>query len=796
MHSCAILALSCLMLPALLAAESNEPAAGTAANAWTMLGNSQLGPGFSPGVVYSPELKRFVFFCGSVSHEFRGERPYDVMSLDPAERLWRNELPTAAAARGGETGMVKDVEFKTPYFEMQDLEGVVRPNRRHTTMWYQYAYAPWDGRVYALICGRTVAYDPKTRTWEDLKAPPGPMPEVGGRGGLSWSAMCADPVNKEIVLFGGCGLTDTADGSPGTWVLSGKTWRKLKLAVEPPPRALSPMVFDPASGKILLFGGDRLDQLQADTWLYDTRTRTWEERKPAKSPSPRFGHALVHLPKSGRLALIGGKGYSSSINYCAMLYQPLPFEVWTYDVAKDAWGLVQRLEQGAPSQVPNEAAAAAAAADDTVLFLGAAVDKGSRHTAWLAQLDGTSTDAAATARFGVAPGTLGFREGPFDPAWYQRDVPPVDPAATAAVLAGLPPNRWQALACPKWPANRMGGGWSTVTLDTDRDQLLHMGGGHSAYFGNDMAHYDIKTGRWSIACRPAFALEYNYDLNGPGQWAFNGAPWGNHNYQAYEYDPHLQRVVYIKAERTMFFDPVTRSWPFAEMQGNLPFDPSKYINYLCLTPEGVVCWTQVSKNKPGTCGLWRMGRDRQWTPLPLRGEPLPPVICDGSSLAWDGKRQRLIFTTSSGKDSYGQVWAWEAASGEVRKLDPTGRELLPGKRFAREAVYLAKADLVMYGFLLAGGKTLPFYDCAANAWVAAEVPGAEFFSDGKTGSSVDLGLVYDAQRDLAWGVRCALRGQGALNVLRVDRASLGARPLAAVLAEPATGKPADPQKGR
>jgi hypothetical protein len=344
----------------------------------------------------------------------------------------------------------------------------------------------------------------------------------------------------------------------------------------------------------------------------------------------------------------------------------------------------------------------------------------------------------------------------------------------------------------------MPGGWSTVTLDPDRDQLLHMGGGHSSYFGNDMAHYDIKTGRWSIACRPAFALEYNYDLNGPGQWAFNGAPWGNHNYQAYEYDPLLQRVVYIKGDRTLLYDPATHSWPSAEKQGGLPFDPSKYINYLCLTPQGVVCWTQV-RNKSGTCGLWRIGRDRQWSPLPLRGEPLPGVVCDGSTLAWDSKRQRLLFTTTVGKDAqYGQVWAWEAASGEVRKLDPAGQELLRGTRFAREAVYLPKADLVMYGFLVAGGKTLvPFYDCAANVWIAAELPGAEFFNAaGKPGSSVDLGLVYDAKRDLTWGVRCGLH-QGSLNVLRLDRASLSSQPLATILAaEPKNDKPADAQKGR
>jgi hypothetical protein len=759
--------------------------AASPADPWTKVENSLLGPGFSPGVVWSPELKRFVFFCGSVSHMFSGERPYDVMSIDPADWKWKNDLPKGAEARGGETGNVKDVDFKTPYFEMQDKDGLVRPNRRHTYMWYQYAFTPWDGKVYALFCGRTVCYDPRERTWKDLKpAGPGPMPEVGGRGGLSWSAMCADPVNREIVLFGGCGLTNVANASPGTWVFSpaSNAWRKLELAVEPPPRALAPMAFDPVSGKIVLFGGDRLDQLYADTWLYDTKTRTWAEAKPARSPSPRFGHALLCLPTARKVVLLGGKGYSSATDYCATLYKALPFDVWTYDVAKNEWSLVQRLEKGGPLQPPTEAAAAAVADDDTVLFIGASTEKGTSHNAWTWKADVAKADAEGTAKFGAVPGALGFRSGAFDPDWYTNGVPSPDPAAAADVLKNLTNNQWLALQCPKWPENRQGGGWSTVTLDTDRSQILHMGGGHSSYFGNDMAHYDILNARWSIACRPQFALEYNYDLNGPGLWAFNGAPWGNHNYHAYAYDPTLQRVVYIKGSMTLLYDPVTRIWPHAEKFGNLPFYVSKYVNYLCTTPKGVVCWTQYANGSPKT-GVWQLEGGKAWKEFKTSGEPLPNTICDSSSITYDSKRNRLLFTTSTGTNGpHGQVWACDLTSGEVKKLNPAGMEALRGGRFARESAYLPTCDLVMYGFLLPGGsKTrVPFYDCEANCWLVADLPGAEFINNGKPGSSVDLGLAYDTKRDVTWGVLCSLRGKGALNAVRVDRQTLGAKPLADV----------------
>ena len=108
---------------------------------------------------------------------------------------------------------------------------------------------------------------------------------------------------------------------------------------------------------------------------------------------------------------------------------------------------------------------------------------------------------------------------------------------------------------------------TVVDAGDPRMRSRTQGGGHVSYFGNDPAHYDIKTGRWSIGYPPQYALEYNYGLSGPGPWAFNLGPWGNHNYQAYAYDPTCKRLVYIKevgTTWTQMYDPVKREWPFEE----------------------------------------------------------------------------------------------------------------------------------------------------------------------------------------------------------------------------------------
>src|SRR5262249_24960903 len=53
------------------------------------------------------------------------------------------------------------------------------------------------------------------------------------------------------------------------------------LALQPPQRALSRMVYDPVNPQIVLFGGDQLDRLLADTWIFDCASRRWHQKQPA-----------------------------------------------------------------------------------------------------------------------------------------------------------------------------------------------------------------------------------------------------------------------------------------------------------------------------------------------------------------------------------------------------------------------------------------------------------------------------------------------------------------------------------
>ena len=108
------------------------------------------------------------------------------------------------------------------------------------------------------------------------------------------------------------------------------------LDAEPPPRAMSPIVFDAKTGLYVLFGGDHLDYLTNDTWVFDPAKKRWFERHPKTSPPPRHGHTLK-AAGDGKVVLSEGYTYACNTDYMGGQYKDVGDGEWTYDVAADAW---------------------------------------------------------------------------------------------------------------------------------------------------------------------------------------------------------------------------------------------------------------------------------------------------------------------------------------------------------------------------------------------------------------------------------------------------------------------------
>lgn len=757
MHRRAWFPLLVVLFPA--AIQAAEPAPNT----WVKTDAVIEGRRWDVPVGYDPGAKRFTALGGRTSWgDYKKPRSYDVLSFDPAGK-WRNDLPTGATW-GQEFGPVSAPAWKGETWGFTDAAGTTRPNWTiygTFSLGRKYDYDPDTKAFYFFAGSSTFRYDSAKREWKDLAPPTNPQKALGGV--LLWSSMCYDRGAKKFVLFGG-GNVPTERGDSGTWTYSpaDNRWEQVRTERTPPARANSQLAYDPVAKKIVLFGGDRLDELVADTWVFDTATAKWEELKPAVSPSPRGGHALLWLPKAKKLLLLGGYTYTSTTDYVASLYRPLPLEAWTFDTAAAKWELVARWEKplGAPVGPSNVFLSAAVDENDTVLLLDA------QNRAWTCSFDVSKPDAVS-AKFGVKTGAVTRRTGSHDPAWYSEGVVAAEPKKVAADLKELPANRWVIRPTPKRPLMNMD--WGSAVFDTARDKIVRFSGGHSAYSGTAPQVYDVKADRYSIPFAPEYPLEYVYSNDQVhGEWSFKGNPWmTGHTYKSTGYDPNLKAFVFAPHEYTYFFDPDAGKW--SRSPGKNPYRPDFYSATVCATPAGAVVWGDTRDGKPG---LWRLDSEsRAWKPLPLKGE-LPTKSADRHGMIHDAKRDRLLLFSDHGPKA-GNVSAYDLKTGEAKWLAPTGAD--KALVHCRETIYLPDADWVLIGGRVkdeAGGWRWLAYDCAANAWVMVELTGDD--PVGKAGSfNNSMGLMYDPTRKLVWAV-----GQHShVHALRLDSGTAKVTPL-------------------
>jgi N-acetylneuraminic acid mutarotase len=111
-------------------------------------------------------------------------------------------------------------------------------------------------------------------------------------------------------------------------------WTQLEAANPPPARFNHTMTYDPASQKLVVFGGRTGSGTLGDTWVYDLGAMAWHEVKSALSPAARFGHAAAYDPQLRRVLMFGGQA-SGFFN-----------DTWAFDPIGETW---QKLEvRGTP----------------------------------------------------------------------------------------------------------------------------------------------------------------------------------------------------------------------------------------------------------------------------------------------------------------------------------------------------------------------------------------------------------------------------------------------------------------
>ncbi|MCE9565355.1 MAG: hypothetical protein K8U57_25255 [Planctomycetes bacterium] len=442
------------------------------------------------------------------------------------------------------------------------------------------------------------------------------------------------------------------------------------LAAEPPGRARSQTAYDPVHKKIVLFGGDGLDRVLSDTWLYDCPTRTWEQRFPEKCPAPRAGHILGWLPKAKQIVLAGG--YSRDW---------LAQEIWSYEVDVNEWKMLLhvplvaeeygrvKFSQNCPRVTSRSNQVGAVNEDDVLVCVTS--EQASLIT-WACKVDPSKADDAGTAAKASTSGSYTFNR--IDPALWENAAKP-DRDKQQVFLNELPANQWTSLRFPMYApgaANR----WGTTAYDPDRHQLLFWGGGHSTSQEDDVAHFSLRGGFWTIGYHPDDPIEIIY-ASVPTPLSYNDRVHVPiHAYKAYCYDSTARKMFYFDRA----YNPAVREWEPTAVTGLDHSGPMH--SFLTPTPSGTVTYSAK--------GLFRFdAKAGKWQKLPWNGPAFGSIWCDGHALLYDSKRDCLWLTNE--KD----VFRYDLATGKAEKLEMKKPKVLGQFIFWGEQVYLPDADLVL-----------------------------------------------------------------------------------------------------
>jgi hypothetical protein len=127
------------------------------------------------------------------------------------------------------------------------------------------------------------------------------------------ASMTYDSVDKEVVLFGGCGRICALNE---TWVFAAGSWSNITgtTGPTPPGRSDAAMTFyspSNTSSLVLMFGGINPGGFLQDTWgfILGKWTKILAASGGYAVPAPRFGASLAYDAKDGYAVLFGGGGF-------------------------------------------------------------------------------------------------------------------------------------------------------------------------------------------------------------------------------------------------------------------------------------------------------------------------------------------------------------------------------------------------------------------------------------------------------------------------------------------------------
>jgi len=235
----------------------------------------------SPGMVYDPDSRQIILFGGHTKED----RVNDTWVYDITANLWEEVTSENSPPPRSDMGMVYDEANEVVIL----FGGYCRDDVRE-------------------LCDDTWVFDPQTNTWTEMN-PVNHPPVMYGH------SLTYDPVNQQSLLWGGHmaavknGVFSSMGYSNTLWGYSypENDWEEIPSPrTQPTPRYWQMADFEPSSGHLFLFGGNGGNGFLADTWLFDTATKTWEKTSVKDAPAPRINAAIIYDPARDVILLFGG----------------------------------------------------------------------------------------------------------------------------------------------------------------------------------------------------------------------------------------------------------------------------------------------------------------------------------------------------------------------------------------------------------------------------------------------------------------------------------------------------------
>src|SRR2546429_2147234 len=125
--------------------------------------------------------------------------------------------------------------------------------------------------IVASIISSATAAAPRSPSW--IKLSPATSPPA-----RSYLAMTYDPASGKIIAFGGFDGTGYLND---TWTFDGTSCTQIATQSAPPARAAAQMTYDSVTQKVVLFGGDDGTKYLGGTRVLDWATVQWTQTTPA-----------------------------------------------------------------------------------------------------------------------------------------------------------------------------------------------------------------------------------------------------------------------------------------------------------------------------------------------------------------------------------------------------------------------------------------------------------------------------------------------------------------------------------